>query len=276
VYEVFLAWGEYLPAIFHDAARARARSMIHITTASGTRQVLTPGGIAAGRGDSWLIALNQAIADSGRVTYVRLMAEMDGSWNVYSAYNADGVPCDAAHSAAAFRRAWKRVTLILRGGSLRHIDGELRHLGMPSLHASADLPRGKVAMLWVPQVSGSPAVAGNQPRAYWPGRQWVDWVGTDFYGKFPNFSGLTALYDAYPGQSFMFGEYALWGSDDPGFVDRLFGWIESHQRTRMLIYNQGIDPHGPFRLSRYPNAARELGRLLARSRFPEFAPELRP
>jgi hypothetical protein len=204
------------------------------------------------------------------------MAEMDGSWNAYSAYNADGSARDSAHSPAAFGRAWKRATLILRGGSLSHIDSELHRLGMPSLRASADLPRAKVAMLWVPQVAGSPDVPGNQPRAYWPGRRWVDWVGTDFYGKFPNFSGLTALYDAYPGMPFMFGEWALWGSDDSGFVDRLFAWTGSHPRTRMLIYNQGIDPNGPFRLSKYPNAARELGRLLASAKFPEFAPELAP
>lgn len=106
-------------------------------------------------------------------------------------------------------------------------------------------------MLWVPQIAGAPDIAGNQPHDYWPGRQWVGWVGTDFYGKFPNFSGLTALYNAYPGQPFTFGEYALWGSDDPGIVDRLFGWIGSHPRARMLIYNQGLDANGPFRPSSF-------------------------
>jgi hypothetical protein len=35
VYEEFSAWGEYLPAIFNNAADAHARLMIHITTASG-------------------------------------------------------------------------------------------------------------------------------------------------------------------------------------------------------------------------------------------------
>ena len=99
-------------------------------------------------------------------------------------------------------------------------------------------------MLWVPQVAGSPDVAGNEPRDYWPGSAWVDWVGTDFYGKYPNFSGLTSFYNAFAGQPFVFGEWALWGSDDPAFVDALFGWIGSHPRTRMLIYNQGITGYG--------------------------------
>ena len=46
----------------------------------------------------------------------------------------------------------------------------------------------------------------------------------------------------------MFGEWALWGGDDPGFVDRLFGFISSHPRVRMALYNQGARTDGPFRL----------------------------
>ena len=101
-------------------------------------------------------------------------------------------------------------------------------------------------------------------------------MGTDFYGKYPNFSGLTSLYNAFPGQPFVFGEWALWGADDPGFVDQLFGWVGAHPRARMLVYNQGVSTDGPFRLSRYPRAAAELRRLLAGAKFPAYAPELAP
>jgi len=61
---------------------------------------------AAQIGDAWLIALNQAAAASGIVTYIRLMPEMDGHWNPYSAFNSDGSRRDGTHSTAAFRRAW--------------------------------------------------------------------------------------------------------------------------------------------------------------------------
>jgi hypothetical protein len=275
VYQEFVAWGQYLPGITGDATNARARFMVHITTGYGTSEAITPAGIAAGGGDAWLIGLNNAFSASGLVVYVRLMAEMDNYANPYSAFNADGSPRDSAHSTAAFKLAWKRVTLIMRGGSLKHIDGVLRRLGMPVLNGTGDLPRPRVAMLWVPQVAGRPDVSGNQPSRYWPGRNWVDWVGTDFYSQYPNFSGLTAFYDSYHQEPFVFGEYALWGSDDPGWVDQLFGWVGSHPRTRMMIYNQGVNPSGPFRLSRYPSGARELRRMLAGSKFPAFAPEWR-
>jgi hypothetical protein len=203
------------------------------------------------------------------------MAEMDGYWNPYSAYNADGSSRGAAHSTTAFKRAWKRVTLIFRGGSVSSIDAELAKLGDAGAPCQRGLARGKVAMLWLLQVSGSPAVPGNQPHAYWPGRRWVDWVGTDFYGKFPNFSGLSTFYSEFPGEPFVFGEYALWGSDDPGFINQLFGWIGSHSRTRMLIYNQGQLTNGPLRLKHYPNGAAALRHHLASSKFPAFAPEWR-
>jgi hypothetical protein len=273
VYQIFSAWGEWLPGMFADAATARARLMIHITTASGSREMITPAQIAAGDGDGWLIALNGAIAAAGRPVYVRLMAEMDNANNPYSAYNADGSFRGAGHSAAAYIRAWRRVTLILRGGPLATIDARLARLRMPPLRASGDLPVTRVAMLWVPMTGGSPDIPGNQPRDYWPGRAWVDWVGTDFYSKFPNFAGLDAFSHEFPGLPFVFGEYAMWGSDDAAFITRLFGWIAHHRQVRMVVYNQGLVPGGPFRLSHYPAAAAALRAALASPRYPAFAPE---
>jgi hypothetical protein len=275
VFQEFLAWGQYVPGIAGQAVNAHARLMIMIGTRFGTQEMITPGGITRGDGDTWLLSLQHAIASAGVVTYVRLMAEMDGYWNPFSAFNQNGSPRDATHSTRAYKQAWRRVTLIFRGGSLAHIDAVLHQLGMPSLRTASDLPPAKVAMLWVPQVApGAPDVPGNQPSDYWPGRAWVDWVGTDFYSFAPNFSGLSAFYDAHPGMPFVFGEYAVGEtSDDPGFIQRLFDWAASHPRVRMMIYNQGVNPVGPFRLSRFPQTGAALRRVLAGARFPGYAPE---
>lgn len=275
VYQEFLAWGQYIPGITQDAISAHARMMMAIGTTFGSQEVMTPAGMAGGQGDGWLIALQNAIAQSANITYIRLMAEMDGYWNAYSAYNADGSYRGPSHSTSAYRQAWRRVALIMRGGKLSAIDAELHRLGMPRLHASHDLPRAKVAMLWVPELQpGDPAVPGNQPSNYWPGGRWVDWVGTDFYSNAPNFSGLSTFYNRYSSKPFTFAEYALWESgDDVGFIDRLFGWVGSRSRVRMMLYNQGVSATGPFRLDRYPNASRELRRQLANPKFPAYAPE---
>lgn len=277
VYQEFLAWGQYVPPITRDAVNARSRLMIMIGTRFGSQEKITPGQLAQGAGDRWLISLAGSVAASGLITYVRLMAEMDGYWNPYCAYNQNGTPRNASHSTTQFRRAWKRVTLIFRGGSVARIDSTLGRLGMPRLRAGSQtaLPAGNVAMLWVPQVApGNPDVPGNQPGNYWPGRQWVDWVGTDFYSFAPNFAGLSAFYGDYTGKPFVFGEYAVGETgDDPGFLNQLFGWAGSHPRVRMMIYNQGVSPTGPFRLSRFPRTSGALRRLLGSPKFPAFAPE---
>ena len=92
------------------------------------------------------------------------------------------------------------------------------------------------------------------------GGAYVDWVGTDFYSRFPNFHWLDDFYRDFGGKPFVFGEWALWGGDDPAFVARLFGWIGSHPRVRMVVYNQGALTDGPFRLNRYPRSAPRCAR----------------
>jgi hypothetical protein len=108
---------------------------------------------------------------------------------------------------------------------------------------------------------GSPLVAALDPAHFWPGRRWVDWVGTSFYSKFPRFSGLSGYYQRFAVRyrlPFMFAEWAMWDNGDPGFVRAVLNWTRSHRRTRMLVYNQGKRTNGPFRLRRFPSAAGAL------------------
>jgi hypothetical protein len=276
VFQFFTSWNQPAEWMFAAAAKARSRLMMHVGTGpGGGREDISPGQIARGAGDGYLLRLGQLIAGPGAPVYIRLMAEMDGHWNAYSAFDANGRSRGADHSTSAFRRAWRRSVLVVRGGEVAGIDARLRALGMPGVRTrAAVLPRPKVAFMWVPQVAGSPDTGANSPRAYWPGAGYVDWVGTDFYSKFPNFSGLERFYSEFRGKPFAFGEWALWGRDDPAFVDRLFGWAASHSRTRMLMYNQGVRNDGPFRLSRYPRARHAIARWLGGGGFAPFAPEL--
>ena len=61
------------------------------------------------------------------------MAEMNGHWNAYSAYNADGSARRHGHSARWYRLAWRRFTLILRGGSRDRINRRLVRMGLPRI-----------------------------------------------------------------------------------------------------------------------------------------------
>jgi hypothetical protein len=203
------------------------------------------------------------------------MGEMDGHWNTYCAFDASGRSRGPAHSTKQFKRAWRRTVIILRGGPVDELDAKLRAEGLPPVRTSRDeLPRVTVAFIWAPQVAGAPDTAANSPRAYWPGAKYVDWVGTDFYSKFPNFSGLERFYRQFPGKPFSFAEWAVWGRDNPGFVHSLFGWARSHKRVRMLLYNQGKTT-GPFRLAHYPRSRAAIAAELRSPRFAEFTAEYR-
>jgi hypothetical protein len=253
----FTKFGGSWEYIFRSADQAGSRIMLHISTQDGygTREVVTPLGIARGEGDGYLIRLNRRLAEHGEPVYVRFLAEMNQANNGYAAFDKSGRSRGPSHSTRAFRSAWRRATLILRGGPVAEIDAKLARLGLPALDVAAGaLPTPDVAMMWVPQTRGTPDIPANMPRAYWPGGRYVDWVGTDFYARFPNFHWLEDFYRDFRGKPFVFAEWALWGSDDPAWVRRFFGWIAGHPRVRMQLYNQGALSNGPFRLNRYPRS----------------------
>ena len=274
---VFVTWGRSFDSAFGQAQANHARLMLDISTAQGygAPEQITPLGIAQGGGDGYLLSLADAIAQNGKPVYIRLMPEMNQANNAYCAFSNDGSSRGPSHSTSSFRDAWRRVALILRGGPVVAIDSRLHALGLPPLRGSnaATLPHLPVAFLWVPQSEGTPNTGANSAAAYYPGRAYVDWVGTDFYSLYPNFRGLQSLYSAYPGKPFVFGEWALWNGDDASWVQQLFSFISSHKRVRMALYNQGERVNGPFRLSRYPNSRHEIRRLIASPRFLSYAPE---
>ncbi len=259
VFQLFTVWGAADWA-FRVGDASGARLMLHLSTSRGpgTREVITPAQIAAGDGDAFLVRFGERIAERGKPLYLRLMAEMNGPWNPYCAFDSSG-RARPGHATRHFRNAWRRIALILRGGERARVDATLRALRMPPVQdGSGPLAKAPVALMWVPHNAVALSIHANRPRAYWPGGRYVDWVGTDFYGQNPNWAALERIYSDFRGKPFVFGEWALWGRDDPGFVKRIFAFARTHRRVRMLIYNEGRRADGPFRLKRYPRARRAL------------------
>jgi hypothetical protein len=270
VFGFFHKWNGPTGYIYDSVERSGSRLMLHISTQDGygTPEAVTPREIANGAGDRYLIRTNREIAAYGKPTYVRFLAEMNQTNNGYCAYNRDGSWRGASHSTKAFKAAWRRATLTLRGGDVAAINAQFAKLKLPALNTQeVALPQPQVAMAWVPQTEGTPNIRKNSARAYWPGGRYVDWVGTDFYSKFPNFQDLETFYADYPNKPFVFGEWALWGSDDAAFVRRFFAFVNAHKRVRMLLYNQGNLSGGPFRLTRYPKSRAAIRDELRRKRF---------
>jgi hypothetical protein len=129
--------------------------------------------------------------------------------------------------------------------------------------------------MWAAQVIGGPDIRANAPRAYWPGSSYVDWVGTDFYSRFANYTRLDRYYKAYGRKPFFFGEWGIWSREDPGYVHRFFRWVAGHRRTRMLFYYQGNRPGSKFDLDKFPRSRRAIRAILHRRQFTAYAPEYR-
>jgi hypothetical protein len=278
IWQQFVEWGGRSTWAFARARSVNARPMLSISTGALHHEQITPAAIALGDGDSYLLRLNAQINSFGP-TYLRIMPEMNGNWNPYCAYSANGRSRGKSHSTAMFRSAWRRSVLIVRGGPVSKINQQLHALGLPSVRGRSDgdqLPVVPVSFLWIPQTAGNPKIAANSPKAYWPGSKYVDWVGTDFYSKFPNYRDLERFYRQFATKPVAFGEWALWGSDSPEFVNRLFSWTRRHPRVQMLIYNHGNRPGGPYVLSRYPRASRTIRKLVRSSRYVAFTPEFAP
>ncbi len=279
VFEVFMTWNTATAWLAAPDRSFRARLGVAVSTAAGYKKsgVISPKAIALGGSDRFLVSMNRNLARSGRIVYVRLMGEMNGYWNAYAAFNADGSSRGEQNSPHFYIEAWRRSVLILRGGRISAINRRLRGLGLPplkaGLRARARLPSPRVAFLWVPQDAGSPDTSANAPAAFWPGGAYVDWVGTDFYASYANFGLLNQFYAEFAGKPFVLSEWALYGADEPGFVRALFAWVRTHPRVRMLNYYQGFTASSPASLRRYPASRAALRRELKSRRYLAYPPE---
>lgn len=287
IVQAFHTWGTDPSEALARWEGYRVRGVISISTAPGygLPGTISPRSIAQGSGDDYLLTLNEEIARSGRVTYLRPLAEMNNGHNGYAPYTAYGASRGPDYSSAWYRQAWKRIYLIVHGGGTSAaINAKLAAIGLPPIKrvdghvVPAQLAAPSVALIWCPlAVSGSPNIAGLRARNFWPGPEYVDWVGTDTYSKYPAFSRLSEHYRSFRGRPFAIGEWGIWDADSPGFVRRLFRWQRRHPRVRMMIYHMSFSGReNPLSLYRYPRATVATKRFMRGMRFPSYAPEWIP
>jgi hypothetical protein len=277
IIESFRSWGAEFPDSIRRWQTARARPMLHITTADAKdgQEIITPRAIAQGAGDEYLIRLNRLFFEKHMRAYVRPLGEPNRCLNVYASYDCAGQPRDAAHSPRWYKLAFRRIYVIVHGGGkAAKINQRLAEAGLPPLTDDVrGLPAAPVAIVWSPLPSGSPTVPQNRPRYYYPGSRWVDWVGTDFYAAYPEWKSLSGLYNRYAGaKPFAFTEWGVESGDDPAFVSHLFAWVKQHPRCKMLVYYQDFGTTSNYRIQNYPASLAVLKARLHSPLFPSFAP----
>lgn len=225
---------------------------------------MSPQALAQGRGDVWLAEINREIAALGAPrVYIRPMAEMNGHWHTYCAFNQNGSPRPPAYSTAWFRKAFARIAVVLRGGPL--VNAALTRLGLPpTLEKLAAIPRSGIRMVWNPHGYSNPNRPGNQPRDYYPGDAHVDVVGADVYKLDSNtglLAGMEAIYKAFPGKPFAIPEWGIQRIDDPGFVERIADFIRTHGRTEIAVFFNGRGG-GAFDIANKPRTRAAYRRLI--------------
>jgi hypothetical protein len=248
-------------------AKEQAKQRLPVISLAST---VAPADIARGAEDAWLIGLSMQLHESGIDVWVRILPEMNGGWNPWCAFDESGRQRGAKHSTASFVRAFRRMAVILRGGSAAAVNRRLAAATLPPLRGAAEIPAtGNVGIVWNPQGHGTPFIAANEPSAYWPGPGYVDIVANDMYSDSgePSWQGMDKLY-AY-GKPYLVAEWALEAEDDVEFARRMFTWVATHPRTIGLVYfNKGWS--GGSGIYELRSKARGLALYRAQVRHPRY------
>lgn len=281
LYQYFIAWKSaprdlnFFRGLLEKSDRAGSRAMFHVSTdGSG----LTPRAIARGEGDGFLVGMNYLLSAHGKPTYLRLLSEMNNGANPYAAYDLAGHSRGPAYSTRQFKRAWRRAVIVIRGGDVATVNARLARLHMPPARVPfGRLGRPQVTFLWVPLSFGNPEIARNHPRHWWPGRRYVDWVGTTWYSPYLSAKAMDRFYRyrLWRHKPFAFGEYGVWGAESTRFVRLFFRFVRTHRRVRLVSYYQSANLKPEFRLSTHPRSRAVLRRALRSRRFQDLAPEYR-
>jgi len=274
--ESFRTWGSDFPESIERWQAARARPVLHITTADNGdgHELISPRGIATGGGDAYLIRLNRLFWEKKMRAYIRPLGEPNRCLNVYAPYDCEGNRRDAAHTPLWYKRAFRRIYVIVHGGGKRgQIDARLHEAGLPPLQSDVGgLPQAPVEVVWSPLPAGSPTVRRNRPRHFYPGSRWVDWAGTDFYSDNQDWKSLDGLYKRFAGKPFAITEWSVSTGDDSAFVRKLMTWVRRHSRAKMLIYYQDFGSTSSYRIQNWPASLGVLSSWLHSPRFPSYAP----
>jgi hypothetical protein len=279
--ETFLGWGNSVNNAFERWRETQTRPVVAISTqnAQTLAEIITPEQIAVGAGDDYLLQLNNFFATHGLPAYIRPLGEPNRCLNAWSGVECDGTLKGGEHSAYWYKEAFRRIVAITRGGlSLEALNAELGEIGLPPLNRTKgenppSLPAAPVSIIWSPLPGGSPRVKGNFPGNYWPGSRWVDWVGTDFYAKYPVWEDLGRFYEGaqWKNKPVAITEWAVQEKDEPQFVKQLISWVVTHKRVQMLNYYQGFGPGNTYELGLYPRTVNTLRKKIRRATFLSFA-----
>jgi beta-mannanase len=149
----YVHWPAPFPSAEADAVSANGSTPLitwepWITHPSGTLEA-----IASGSYESYVKEFLRAARDWGKPVLLRFAHEMNGNW-----YPWDGFHNGESDGPEKYQRAWLYLYNVRQA-----------------------LKADNVKLVWCPNNANQPTAPWNTPAAYYPGDQYVDWIGMDGY-----------------------------------------------------------------------------------------------
>ena len=205
--------------------------------------------IAAGRYDIYVRNFFQAAKAWGKPILLRFAHEMNGNW-----YPWDGSHNGGGAGAASYIKAWIYIYNVRKA-------------------VGAD----NVCLVWSPNHRNLPAESWNGMANYYPGDQYVDWVGMDGYNwgytQWESFDAVFgaayAALTALTAKPLMIGELAAaeQGGDKAGWIgDALAKIVSSYPRIKMFCWFN-INKERDWRIDSSAAAAAAAKNILQKAAF---------
>jgi hypothetical protein len=242
-----------------------ARPVLHISlnNEAGGAALHSLREVARGKSDDYLVSLNSDIRQWKKSIVVRPIGEPNRPLNSYSAFLPNGKKRGASYSPRQYRLAFRRIAIVLRGGTRAAINRRLAAQKLPPLRdnitSGVDIGSTRVKIAWSP-LPTSLGIRGNEPKRFHPGRRFYDIVGTSFFSAWSKRKPLDRFYRKFKGKPFYLLEWGL-NSDDPRFVRQVYRWCYQKKRCRAMIYYQGFSEMS-YRLDNFLKSKRVI-RLLS-------------
>ncbi len=244
------SWRQNYSFSLERVKRLGALSLIKFSTQDyaydSTHKMFGLKEIAAGTWDDYFVEAAQTIHDFNLPVFISIDHEMNGNWYPY----AQAYP-GSTTTAADYVAAWKHIVSIFRAQGANN-----------------------AAFVWSPNV---PDIGGIPYASYYPGDDYVDWVGISFYSG----NSMSAMDEIYrqlaPRKPFFITEWATSTEQDkynslfPGdvqWVQQFFAALETrYPRVKAISWFNWQNAQGDHRLTRVAGQAQAYAQDIAETRY---------
>jgi hypothetical protein len=204
IVHVFYPWDGYVPS--SEPAVAASSTLMVSWHGAPYRRIID------GSSDRVIARVARKLAGMERPILLRWGWEMNGDW----------FPWDGSHNGddpAAYVKAWRRLHRIFR-----------------------EQGAGNVAWVWSPNWNSSPGTSWNRFQRYYPGDEYVDWVGVsgyDFFSESPRtlFGAVTGAYGER--KPIILSETAAidhGAGSKAAWIRKLAGWVEDTPAVGAVVW----------------------------------------